>query len=248
MRKEFYAEYFEIEAWHWWCVARRRILLRLLDRQLANWQSANGQRKVLDFGCGSGALVAHLSRYGQAEGADVDEEAVDFCHQRGLDSVRLVQAVSETYAPQSFDLVTALDVLEHVDDDSGLLRDLYTVLRPGGWLLVSVPAYQFLWGRQDEVSLHRRRYIAGDLLDRIQHVGFSIQRSSYFNTLLFPMIAGVRVLRRFFPDSGEIKSDFTMSKPGLVNNVLARIFSLEAGILDWCDLPFGASIAVLARK
>jgi SAM-dependent methyltransferase len=247
MHKEFYAEYFKIEDKHWWFIGRRQIFLQILDKYLGRRGSAR-TRRVLDVGCGTGTMIGHLARYGQAEGIDMDAAAVAFCHQRGVTAVQQVTGLPLPFADGTFDLVTALDVLEHIDDDRAMLRELYRILRPGGFFLLSVPAYPFLWGPQDDISNHKRRYVAPEIRERLTTTGFRVARLSYFNTLLFPIIAAVRVLRPYKPGSTDLKSDFTMTKPGPINTLLGRLFALEAPLVRRGNLPFGVSILCLAAK
>lgn len=244
MERDFYRRYFEIEDRHWWFVGRRELFLRLLDRHLG---PDAGGRRVLDVGCGTGTMLGHLARYGSAEGIDASEEAVAFCHERGLDRVRRAEGVPLPFDDASFDLVTALDVIEHADDDGELLRELRRVAKPGGTLLVSVPAFMFLWGPQDEISHHRRRYTRPRLREAVSAAGWTPRRLSYFNTFLFPPIAAVRVLRRERPER-PLRSDFELTKPGRLNSLLARVFAAEAPLVDRVDLPFGVSILALARN
>ena len=246
MRRDFYAEYFEVEDRHWWFVGRREILLRTLDRHLP--APPNGRpRRVLDVGCGTGTMLRHLARYGVVEGVDADEEAVRFCRERGLEHVQRAD-VPLPFEEGAFDLITMLDVLEHVDDDTGMLADLHRVLRPGGVLLITVPAFRCLWGRQDEISHHKRRYRARELRRRAADAGFALRRLSYFNTLLFPGIAAIRLLRRARPAPAELQSDFELTRPGRLNDLLGRVFALEGPVVERTSLPFGVSILALAEK
>jgi SAM-dependent methyltransferase len=245
MDKAFYAEYYEIEDRHWWFAGRRQILLRVLEREL-------GERArdldILDFGCGTGTMLGHLARFGDPGGVDIDESAIDFCHQRGVDAARRIEPGPLPYADASFDLVTALDVIEHIEDDRATLAELDRVLRPGGHLLVAVPAMPFLWGPQDEISQHFRRYTAPVLRERLREAGFAVHRLSYFNTILFPGIAAVRLLRRD-RGNGEVKSDFTLTdRESLMNRVLTRVFAAEAPFVSRRDLPFGVSLLAFAEK
>lgn len=248
MRADFYSEYYALEDQHWWFVGRRRIFLSLLDREFES-RAADG-RRALDVGCGTGTMLQHLSRYARVQGIDADPQAVAFCHERGLTDVRRVDSGALPFADGSFDLVTAFDVLEHVEDDAGLLREMYRVANPGGVLLVSVPAYRFLWGAQDEISHHHRRYLARELRQRVTAAGFQLERVSYFNTLLFPAIAALRLGRRLVRRRGpqEVRSDFGLTPPGLVNRILARLFGMEAALLRRMDLPVGVSVLALGRR
>jgi SAM-dependent methyltransferase len=190
----------------------------------------------------------YLARYGIPEGVDLDEEAIEYCHARGLDRVQRARAEHLPFADDSFDLVTALDVIEHTDDDLLVLREMARILRPNGHLLVAVPAYKALWGRQDEISAHRRRYVASQLRERLKAAGFAIKRLTYFNSVLFPAIASVRLIKRVLPPERDLKSDFTVPAPGPVNGLLAGIFGAERFALERFDLPFGVSLMALAAK
>jgi SAM-dependent methyltransferase len=244
LKKDFYPYYFAIEEGHWWFVGRRRIIRALLDRALPRTDSP---RAVLDIGCGTGATLEHLSRYGDATGVDADPSAVAFCHERGLAQVSQAEAPFE-FADGSFDLVTALDVVEHVDDDVGLFREINRLLKPGGRALVTVPAFEALWGAQDEISDHKRRYRVRQLHERASTAGLVAERTTYFNTLLFAPIAAVRLLRRLVPSRGPLRSDFEMTdQSGAVNQLLARVFAFEARLLARLDLPVGISIACVLK-
>jgi SAM-dependent methyltransferase len=238
-----------VEDVHWWFVGRRKILLQVLDRYLG--KSNADRRTILDVGCGTGTMLSYLAAYGNAQGIDVDEEAIGYCHERGLLDVRLGAAEKLPFADDSFDLVTALDVVEHLDDDVAALREIGRVLRPAGYLLMTVPAYRFLWGDQDEVNLHKRRYVAAQVRDRLKAAGFEVRRVSYMNAFMFPPIAAIRLLRRLqhrlWPRTTQ-RSDFSYPAPRPLNFVLAMIFGAEAPIVRRVDIPAGVSILALARK
>lgn len=244
MRADFYAKHFDAESQHWWFRGRAHILLSVLARCLADEPA--GTRRILDVGCGTGAMTARLSRFGTTEGIDADPQAIEFCRRRNLHSVKQVSDLPLPYEKGSFDVATAFDVLEHIDDDWAMLCEIRRVLRPGGTLLVSVPAYQFLWGRQDVVSRHCRRYTAKEVRQRLVLAGFEVQRLSYFNTVLFPVVAAVRLLRRLHGTASEPKSDFEVALPRPLNGLLARLFAMEAGALAHFDFPFGVSVMALA--
>ena len=171
MREDFYAEYFRVEDRHWWFIGRRRIVLAVLAAHLAPAADGRTPRRILDLGCGTGTMLAHLRRFGEAEGVDADERAVGFCHARGEDRVQLLESETLPFPDDSFDLLTALDVLEHIEDDRWALREVARVLRPGGIFLATVPAYRWMWGAQDEISHHFRRYSAGELKRKIPEAG-----------------------------------------------------------------------------
>jgi SAM-dependent methyltransferase len=238
-----------VEDVHWWFVGRRRILLQVLDRYIGKDQ--DGRRRILDVGCGTGTMLSYLASYGKAEGVDIDDEAVGYCHERGLLDVSLGEAAKLPFHDSTFELVTALDVIEHLDDDASALREMKRVLLPGGHLLVTVPAHRFMWGDQDEVNMHKRRYVAAEIRDRLTATGFDVLRVSYMNAFMFLPIATVRLVRRLQhrlrPQIAH-KSDFRYPAPRPLNFLLAGIFGAEAPIVRRVNIPFGVSILALARK
>jgi SAM-dependent methyltransferase len=245
MREDFYPYYFRIEDRHWWFVGRRRIILSLLDAAIG----AAGQegRRVLDVGCGTGTMLSYLERYGEPSGVEADVQAIELCRSRGITGVQLADPPPLPFEDGRFDLVTALDVLEHVDDDERLLVEMRRVLRPGGVALVTVPAFPALWGTQDVISHHKRRYRARELRERVLAAGLEPARTTYFNTLLFPPIAALRLVRRLRPAPAGSRSDFELTREGRINDILAAAFGFEARLLSVLDLPFGVSLACLAR-
>ena len=245
MEEDFYPAYYRLEGRHWWFLGRRRLFLRVLEQQ---FPPAYRPIDLLDFGCGTGAFLEHLERFGTVSAVESDPSAVAFCHARGRAEVKLVPAGAPLpFEDGAFDLITSLDVIEHIDDDVAALRELRRVLRPGGRLLAAVPAYMFLWGKQDEVSHHRRRYTSSSLRRALSEAGFAIDRTSYFNTLLFPPIAAVRLGRRLLRRPGDRQSDFDLGPPAL-NRALGAVFGAEAGLIARWDLPFGVSLLALARS
>jgi SAM-dependent methyltransferase len=235
-----------VEDVHWWFVARRRIFLTILDKYLRS--SPGSRERVLDIGCGTGTMLTYLARYGDPEGIDVDDAAIEYCHARGLTRVAQAGADRLPFADGSFGLVTALDVIEHIDDDRAALREARRVLRPGGKLLLAVPAYRFLWGRQDDINLHKRRYVAREVRERLIAAGFTVVRLTYINAVLFPAIAAVRLARHILPKPRALQSDFSFPAPRPVNFLLGHVFGAERFVVRQFDIPFGVSIMALAEK
>ena len=160
MQQHTYSIMYRVEETHWWFVGRRKILSSFVERLVKNLPE---QPHILDVGCGTGANLEMLSQFGRAEGVDVSSEALEFCQARGLKNVRRGEAEHLPYDDNSFDLVTGLDVVEHLDHDLAGLKEMRRVLRPNGRVLLFVPAFMFLWGVQDEISNHSRRYTAKGL-------------------------------------------------------------------------------------
>ena len=233
----------DLEESHWFFVGRRNILRRLLDGLLAGVD----QPRILDVGCGTGATMGFLERYGEVVGVDISAQAVKFCQEQGRARLCLADGGHLPFAEGSFDLVTALDLLEHLEQEPVGLREMWRVLKNEGRLLAVVPAFAFLWSDFDKFSGHYRRYTGSELRDKVESAGFEITRLSYFNTLLFPFVWGVRRFKNFAGRWKAFRSDLEMPTPGL-NSLLAGIFSLEGGLMARNDLPFGVSLICIAAK
>jgi SAM-dependent methyltransferase len=243
MQHDFYSEYSEIEDTHWWFRGRREIFTRLLA------PLATAPLDILDIGFGTGAMLQFLAGYGRVVGMDMAVDAIRFARTRCACPMLLGDITQVPIASGSVDLVTAFDIIEHVEDDGAAFAELGRVCRPGGHMLVTVPAFQFLWGNQDIVSHHRRRYTLAELGAHVRSAGFEPRRLSYFNAILFPAVAAVRMARRLRGEpKGEVKSDFTMTKPGLVNDTLTRVFAAEGRWLARWPLPVGVSLVCLAER
>lgn len=233
---------YEVEESHWWFAGRRRIIEGFLE-VLAKKLPSNPH--ILDVGCGTGANLEMLSRFGSPEGVDVSPEALAFCRQRGLNNVREGQAECLPYPDGSFDLVTGLDVVEHLDNDLAGLAEMRRVLRPGGHILLFVPAFMFLWGVQDDISHHRRRYRRQGLEQVVRAAGFEIERFSYANISFFPPIFLGRILMRITGLRPASENNLTI---GALNGILGRILGAESSILRHVSLPFGVSAICVARR
>ena len=161
------------------------------------------ERSILDVGCGTGSMLPLLGRFGAAQGVDTEPKAIELCHERGLTAARLYDGSRLPFDDAEFDVACAFDVIEHIPDDVAALRDMARVVRPGGRLVLTVPAFPFLWGPQDEISHHERRYTRATLRAAVAAAGADLRHMSFFNTLLFPPIAAVRVLRPARPQASS---------------------------------------------
>jgi SAM-dependent methyltransferase len=242
MMEHTYPILFRVEQSHWWHIGRRKILAEFVEDIC---RSVTDRRpRILDVGCGTGANLLMLSKYGAAEGVDISEDALAFCRERGLDKVKLGAAEELPYEDGTFDLVTAFDVVEHMDNDLAGLSEMRRVLRPGGRVLLFVPAFMFLWGLQDDVSNHRRRYRLPELRRVLEQAGFEIERTTYANITFFLPILLIRKLMRV--TGMKTDSENSINVPAL-NGVLGRLFGAESLILRHMNLPFGVSGLCVAR-
>lgn len=245
MQHHTYRVMYEVEQSHWWYVGRRRIIKSFVEEAIVGLALPERSARILDVGCGTGGNLELLSRFGDVEGVDISEEALAFCRTRGLAKVRRGAAERLPYEDRSFDLVTALDVVEHLDDDLAGLREMRRVLRPGGRVLLFVPAFMFLWGVQDDVSHHRRRYRLPQLRSVVEAAGFEVERMSYANITFFaPILLGRQLMRA----AGLRPASENNVNISALNKILGRVLGAESFWLRRANLPLGVSALCLARK
>ena len=239
MDAHIYAEMAALEDNHWWFVARRKIL----DKLIATLPlPANAQ--ILEAGCGTGGNLAMLAQYGQVYAMEANAQALELAATKGIGHI----ATGRLPAPipfdgRAFDLIALLDVMEHLDQDEAAIRALRARLKPGGWLIITVPAYPFLWSHHDELHHHKRRYVAGNFRAVIESADCNVEYLSYFNSWLFPLIAAARLARMGSGHSGDL------SMPNkFINSLLTHIFASERLLLGRVAFPFGVSLLALARN
>jgi 2-polyprenyl-3-methyl-5-hydroxy-6-metoxy-1,4-benzoquinol methylase len=226
---------------HWWYRGRRAVVRAMLDEL-----DLPPAARILDAGCGSGLMLDELERYGTAFGVDSSSWAVAAARGRRHARVELATLEQLPYANGGFDLVTCLDVLEHVPDDEPALAELWRVTAPGGHLLLTVPAYQTLWSAHDVANHHFRRYRMRTLRVVALDTGWEIRRTSYFNSVLLPAAALVRVVRKLHKGDGRSELSLT---PAPLDRVLALPLRLEAQLLRLgMKLPAGLSLLTLLQK
>ncbi len=239
---------------HAWFVGRTRAIMTYLDRELEP-QEAGGQRKVLDIGSGAGNMAHHLAHYGRVVGLDPNPRPLAVAAQRAL---TVCQGLGNglPFPDNGFDLVALLDTVEHIDDELGVFQECRRVLKPGGKLIITVPAFMSLWSYNDEINDHKRRYTAAELQQKLEICGLRVKRISYNNFFLLPMIAGMRLLRDDHPDLQsphltDAKDVYQVEMepiPEPANTILHGVGWLEAEWLRYTTFPCGTSVLCLAEK
>jgi SAM-dependent methyltransferase len=238
------AKMYELEDGYWWFVARRE----LVRDWVARYGPSRADLRILDVGCGTGATLSVLEELGQAIGIDSSAEALGFCRKRKHRRLILARAEDLPTATNSVDVITALDLLEHIEDDAKAARQLAEALRPGGLLLVTVPAYRWLWSGHDEALDHVRRYEAARLREVLLEAGLEIERFTYVITGLLLPIAVLRLLQRIAPKEKRHPQTAFIIPPKFVNRLLIALLRLESRWLKRYNLPVGVSLVAAARK
>lgn len=259
MRHDLYEDLYRKEQDYWWHVGKRAIVYALLEKYLP--PSDPAARRALDLGCGTGRNLDSLARYARSVGLDSSGAALAFCQRRG--HRHLVRAASLPFADNSFDIVTALDVIEHLDDDLGTLREIHRVMRPGGLLIISVPAYQALWSYWDQILGHRRRYTTLRMGGVVRRAGWRVRKLSYSNLAILAPTVAVRLLKSLRHRRSEVAmppsdsaehfasdgpaTDF-VPVPDWLNRIMIGYYRGESRALRSVDLPFGLSVVCVAQK
>jgi SAM-dependent methyltransferase len=238
-----YAEMYKLESFYWWFVARRRLLDSVVTQIARRFERPT----ILDVGCGTGMNFSVLEKHGDTFSSDASEEALRFSKSRGIDGLVRSHVESLPFVDSAFNIVTALDMLEHVDDDLAALDELLRVTGESGVLVITVPAYGFLWSEHDEALHHRRRYAASELRNKLTNAGFDVERITYYITLLFFPILFMRFVQSVTKTSIHAKTSHVIL-PAWLNSLLVWILGFERFLLRWINFPFGVSIVCLARK
>ncbi len=230
-----------VERFHWWFVGRRELLRSILMSLKISKSSL-----ALEVGCGTGANLSTLGSAG-LYGVGLDRSTYALTLVRSKNELPLLAGDINNlpFKTKSVGLIIAMDILEHLDDDRSGINESYRILKRNGLLILTVPAFKFLWGIQDRVTGHKRRYTKKQIVNRLKEMEFDILKSSYFNFFLFFPILLARWTIRFF--DLKIESENEINSP-LINLLLKTLFSLEVHFLKYFSFPFGVSILCIARK
>ena len=245
MNSSEHQKLYELETTYWWHVGRRTIVAMLIGRAAINRGSTTKQ--ILDVGCGTGENIKLLSQFGQVYGIDSAAHAIEFCRKRGLENARIGKAERLPYPSSRFDLVTMLDLLEHLEEDMPALTEAFRVLKPEGCLLISVPAYRALWSEHDLALGHKRRYSRRELRHQVEKAGFKVNKLSFAITILFLPILLFRLSQKVLT-KGRVPQTSYIILPNWLNKLFVGLLKLEARFLNHINLPWGVSLVCVAKK
>jgi SAM-dependent methyltransferase len=248
---QIYHEWAELEKTHWWFIGRKRIFATIIDEFL----SGKTSQRICDIGCGAGAMIPVLSRYGSVWGIETSDLAAGYCLENGIDNLVMANSTNLPFKDGALDALALFDVIEHIDDDDGVLDECRRVCKKGGILIVSVPAYQFLMSPNDIVADHKRRYSLGTLSGKLTENGFRIRKATYYNFFLFPPIFIAVFIRKTLwrmmrgEEKGLTpKGNISYKTPALANSLLLSIMTLESLMIKRLNFPFGHSLVCAATK
>lgn len=232
---------FRVEETHWWYRALHRLTFQTLEEEVPDWR----EKEILDVGCGTGAILKQLGHPERNFGIDLAPEAISFCQQRGLNNVKQADICALPFADASFDVVICSSVLYHdwVPDVARALCEMHRVLRPGGILLVNVPAFNFLHSAHDEAVMTARRFRKPEVRELLQTAKFRIARLAYWTSLVFPMAVAARTL-----GGSQMGRDFETVPSSLSQRVLNQIMKVELHLFRHISFPVGVALFAVARK
>jgi ubiquinone/menaquinone biosynthesis C-methylase UbiE len=241
MRPNEYETMFRVEETHWWYGALHHLIFQVLESELPDWRD----KEILDVGCGTGAILQRLGSPEKNVGIDLAPEAISFCRQRGLNNVRQADICALPFSDSSFDAVVCSSVLyqQWVTDPDGALREMKRVLRPGGSLLINVPAFHFLHSAHDEAVMTAHRFRKPEIRKLLLNQDLTIRRLTYWTTLLFPLAVIARTL-----GGSEMGRDFESKGTSLLQRVFAQIMAFELRLLRKISFPFGVALLAVTRK
>lgn len=241
MKRYLYEDLYNLEEKHWWHVSKRTIVQNLIE----NYNNIE-KPKILDIGCGTGKNIEELSKYGEVWGLDKSLEAIKFCKKRGLKNLKLGNAEKTKFKSGSFDIITLLDVLEHTDDNQ-TLQEMNRLLKKNGLLIITVPAFYWLWSQWDRILHHKRRYNSKNLIAILQKNKFKIIKITYLYSFLVPPALTIRKIKEKIFNKKQYPSDFQLSNI-ILNKILGFLASIEFKLTQKLFIPVGTTLLVVARN
>lgn len=248
MDKQYYKDYYHFEREHWWYTARKDLLQFLIQKKINTTQPL----KILNVGTATGATSFMLQSFGEVTSVEYDEDCVAFVNSITNLNVQQGDITQLKFNNDTFDLVCAFDVVEHVQQDKKAVDELMRVCKLNGHVFITTPAFMFLWSEHDVINHHVKRYTKNELASLFASHHPTFVQKTYFNSILFLPIAVVRILmwpfQKIRKKDAPVQSDFSRFNTGFINKLLFKIFNSEKYLLQNVSLPFGVSIAIMVKK
>ncbi len=246
MENDEYRVMYRLEQSYWWFAGKQFLVKNILKKFLSNGLEGD---KILDIGCGTGIILKLLEKSGTAYGMEFSSEAIKFLRKRDLKLIACSDAnQSIPFKNDTFSAITCLDVLEHIDNDLNLLKEMVRVCKPGGYIFMTVPAFDILWSPHDVALHHKRRYTRKQMLKNVRALNLRVIKASYYNTILSIPILAVRKFKSFFSNREHPQSDFFITLPKWFNKALNLLFKAEIYCLRFFNFPFGVSLLLILKK
>ncbi len=244
MQKREYEVMGNFETEYWWHQGKRYLIKKLMSEYFPR-----KRLNILEVGCGTGELTQQLQKHHNVMGIDMAQEAIDICKEREIRDVykKDIFELDTTKLKEKFDLVLALDVMEHIQEDIEAMKIINLLLKRDGYFFVNVPAHKFLWSGHDEALQHKRRYTKYELLTKLELASFKIVSQSYFVMFVFPIILLYRTWGNLFNRSTYPKTSY-VALPTFANKLLFKLLILEANLIRYITLRVGTTITVVAKK
>jgi ubiquinone/menaquinone biosynthesis C-methylase UbiE len=243
MQEIVYHTNYKLESTYWWFVARNRIVKHVID----SFCKLDFNHNLLDVGCGTGAFAAEMMKSTNVIALDTSPIALEYTRKRGIKTTYNCYLSEFPKQEHKIDAITMLDVIEHIEDDSGVVKDAFKILDSNGYFIATVPAFQWLWSKHDEIHMHYRRYGLNQFEKLFSDAGFKVLYSSYFNTFLLPPAALKRFIDKITGADKKQTSPIDEVSP-FMDNLFRNIFLIEQKLLPKVSLPFGLSIILVAKK
>lgn len=243
MKKSEYTTMAAREQTYWWHVGRLRIIETYLKRATKNKRGV----RILNVGSGTGGTIGTLEKFGQVDNVDISETAIAFAKQKGYKRITKIDGLKLPFKDQSYDIVVAFDVLEHIEDQDAALKEWRRVIKDTGSIILTVPAYQWLWSGHDESLHHKRRYTKKSLQRAARQSNLKEERLSYAIVFSLPMIIGFRFMRKLARRSTDSESSY-VNIPAWMNRFFINLLFLEARAHERFTFPAGTSIVTILRK
>ncbi len=249
MNEKEQKRYYELGKHYWWLKGKYLLIDKFISLYLNKIKKNEiGNLKLLDFGCGPGNMLDYLIKYGNVYGVDSSLDAIEFCRYRKYKNISIISDLPLKFNNESFDIITAIDVLEHIEDDEKNITELYRLTKQNGLVFITVPAFMLLWGDHDELYFHKRRYLTSHIKNKLIKNNFKILKISYFESIYFIPLLLVGKVKKILRRKSSVKQDDFYKFPEFINKILTYTITWEYYLLKKINMPFGPSIIIVAQK